>query len=53
MALFDLLKQEGLTKDEKEQVKLATKGLLLKLKEEKLVLDWRKKQQSKAMVKKN
>lgn len=52
LALFDLLTQPGiaLTKEEEEQVKQIAQHLLGVLKREKLVLDWRKKQQAKAGV---
>ncbi len=50
LALFDLLKKPKLTESEKIQVKNAAKGLLISLKSQKLVLDWRKKQQSRAVV---
>lgn len=50
LALYDKLLKENLTKEEKEKVKEASKNLLDVLKREKLVLDWRKKQQTKAAV---
>lgn len=50
LALFDLLKKPAMTKKETQQVKLAAKKLLEVLKQEKLVLDWRKKQQARAEV---
>ena len=50
LALFDLLKKPKLTKKETAQVKSVSKNLLKTLKTEKLVLDWRKRQQSKAEV---
>ena len=50
LAIFDLLYKEKLTKKEKEKVKLVAKKLLEKLKSEKLVLDWRKRQQTRADV---
>lgn len=50
LALFDLLRKPELTKNEIQQVKLAAKDLLNILKKEKLVLDWRKKQQARAEV---
>ncbi|AKB82790.1 Type I restriction-modification system, restriction subunit R [Methanosarcina barkeri 3] len=52
LSLFDKLKKPDLTEKEKSQVKKVTKELLSKLKAEKLVLDWRKKQQAMAAVKK-
>ncbi len=52
LALFDVITRPGpdLTPAEEEQVKKAARGLLATLKKSKLVLDWRKKQQSKAAV---
>ena len=52
MALFDLLTRPNLklTKAEKEQVKKVAKELLDTLKAERLVLDWRKRQQTRAGV---
>jgi len=50
LALFDLLLKDGLTDEEIEQVKIVAKDLLDILKKEKLVLDWKKKQQTKATV---
>lgn len=50
LALFDLLKKSDLSRKETQQVKLASKELLDKLKKEKLVLDWRRKQQARADV---
>lgn len=50
LALFDLLKKPKLIKKETEQVKLASKKLLRVLNSEKLVLDWRRKQQTRAEV---
>ena len=50
LAIFDLLKKPDLNKKETQQVKLASKDLLIKLKKEKLVLDWRRKQQTRADV---
>ncbi len=50
LALFDLLKKPKLTESEKVLVKNAAKGLLVSLKAKKLVLDWRKKQRSRASV---
>jgi len=45
-----LLYKPKLTKKEAEQLKLVSKNLLEKLKREKLVLDWRKRQQTRADV---
>jgi type I restriction enzyme R subunit len=50
LAVFDLLKKPDMTKAETQQVKLASKNLLIKLTKEKLVLDWRRKQQTRADV---
>jgi type I restriction enzyme, R subunit len=53
LAIFDLLIKPNITLTEKEklQVKKVAQELLETLKQEKLVLDWRKRQQSKAAVK--
>lgn len=52
LALFDLLTKPDmrLSKKEELQVKKAARDLLRTLKTEKLVLDWRKRQQSRAAV---
>ena len=52
LALFDILTKPeiDITKAEKEAVKKVARNLLQTLKEAKLVLDWRKKQQSRAAV---
>ena len=52
LAVFDLLTKPEmkLTKSEREQVKKTASELLDILKREKLVLDWRKRQQSRAQV---
>jgi len=52
LALFDLLTRPemNLTRKEREQVKAVAKELLDTLKAERLVLDWRKRQQSRAAV---
>jgi type I restriction enzyme R subunit len=52
LALFDLLTKPDLqlTKQEEIDVKKAAKALLETLKKEKLVLDWRKRQTTRAMV---
>ena len=52
LALFDLLTRPGisLTQRETDQVKAAARDLLATLKREKLVLDWKKKQQTRAAV---
>ncbi len=53
LAVFDLLTQREprLTLAERDEVKTAVRKLLETLKQEKLVLDWRKRTQSKAEVK--
>ena len=52
LAIFDLLTKPeiSLTKKEKAKVKKVSKDLLETLKQEKLVLDWRKRQQARASV---
>jgi len=52
LALFDILTrpEPKLTKKEAAQVKAACRKLLTTLKREKLVLDWREKQQTRAGV---
>jgi type I restriction enzyme R subunit len=52
LAIFDLLTRPNppLTEQEKSEVKKVARTLLETLKREKLVLDWRKKQQAKADV---
>ncbi|MBI2487454.1 MAG: type I restriction endonuclease subunit R [Deltaproteobacteria bacterium] len=50
LAIFDLLNKPDLTSKEKKQVKNTAKKLLEVLKREKLVLDWRKRQQTRADV---
>lgn len=50
LALFDLLYKPDLKENERNQVKNTSRYLLKVLKEEKLVLDWRKKQQTRADV---
>lgn len=52
LAIFDLLTKPevNLTKQEEKDVKQVAKELLENLKREKLVLDWRKRQQSRAAV---
>jgi hypothetical protein len=53
LALFDLLTkpQVDMSKTDREKVKITAKALLSTLKESKLVLDWRKRQQARADVK--
>jgi type I restriction enzyme R subunit len=52
LAIFDLLTKPdpALTRAEEQEVKKVARDLLATLKHEKLVLDWRKRQQSKAAV---
>ena len=52
LAVFDLLTKPEMkmTDKEKQQVKKVAKDLLDTLKQEKLVLDWRKRQQTRAAV---
>jgi len=52
LATFDLLTRPemSLTNKEKERVKKVSRDLLRTLKREKLVLDWRKRQQAQASV---
>jgi type I restriction enzyme, R subunit len=52
LTIFDLLTKPDfhLTKQEKKEVKQVAKNLLETLKREKLVLDWRKRQQARAAV---
>jgi type I restriction enzyme, R subunit len=52
LAIFDLLTRPemSLTNKEKEGVKKVSRDLLRTLKREKLVLDWRKRQQAQASV---
>ncbi|MBC8252808.1 MAG: DUF3387 domain-containing protein, partial [Ardenticatenia bacterium] len=52
LALFDLLTKPDmqLTEAERQKVKAAARELLEALKREKLVLDWRKRQQARAEV---
>jgi len=51
LALFDLLVKEDLNDDEVDKVKRTARTLLEKLQEEKLVLDWREKESTRAGVK--
>ncbi|MDO9134223.1 hypothetical protein [Hydrogenophaga sp.] len=53
LELFDLLKKDGLTKDEEQRVKLAAKHLLRRLVEEQpkvLVQDWYKDAQTQSLL---
>ena len=53
LAIFDLWTQPDITLTEKDklEIKKVAKELLSTLKQEKLVLDWRRRQQTKAAVK--
>jgi type I restriction enzyme, R subunit len=51
LAIFDLLKKENLNPDEIKKVKEVAKELIERLKEEKLVLDWKKREETRADVK--
>lgn len=51
LAIFDLLLKDNLNPDETEKVKKTARELLSKLKAEKLVLDWREKEQTRSSVK--
>ena len=52
LATFDLLTKPAieLTEKEKKQINAVAKELLQKITKEKLVLDWRRRQQSRAQV---
>jgi hypothetical protein len=52
LAIYDLLRKAGVTLSvtEEQQIKKVAKELLERLKSERLVLDWRKKQQARAAV---
>lgn len=51
LAIFDLLLKDEINPDENDEVKKAARELLAKLKQEKLVLDWREKEQTRSGVK--
>src|SRR3989344_886778 len=51
LAVFDILRKENLNPAEVDQVKKVAKELLSKLKAEKLVLDWKRKEETRADVK--
>ncbi len=51
LAIFDLLLKENLNPDEVEKVREVARGLLSKLKVEKLVIDWREWESTRAGVK--
>jgi len=50
LAIFDLLVKENLDPDEVEKVKKVAQELLAKLKAEKFVLDWKRKEETRADV---
>lgn len=50
LALFDIIRKPEMTEKEKKQVKKAAKELIATLKTGKLVLDWRKRQQTRENV---
>ena len=50
LAIFDLLLNENLNPDEIEKVRYTARELLSKLKAERLVLDWREKEQTRSGV---
>jgi len=51
LAIFDLIRKDDLTQKEVDQVKKVAKELIEKLKTEKLALDWKKKEETRADVK--
>ncbi len=51
LAIFDLIKKEKLNPDEMDRVKKVAHELLAKLKTEKFVLDWKRKEETRADVK--
>lgn len=51
LAIFDLLLKDNLNPNETEKVKKTAKNLLEKLKSERLVIDWREKDQTRSGVK--
>ncbi len=51
LAVFDILRKENLNPNEVDQVKKVAKELLAKLKTQKLVLDWKRKEETRADVK--
>lgn len=50
LALFDILRKENITPAEEAKIKAMAKELLETLKREKLVMDWRKKEQARSEV---
>lgn len=51
LALFDILLKDDISLDEEKKIKKIAHELLQKLRKEKLVLDWRKKSETRASVK--
>lgn len=51
LAIFDILKKKNLNPDEIEKVKKVAYELITKLKNEKFVLDWKRKEETRADVK--
>ena len=51
LAIFDLLSKDNLNSENVEKVKSVSRKLLEKLKSEKIVLDWREKESTRAGVK--
>ncbi|KKL25970.1 hypothetical protein LCGC14_2399950, partial [marine sediment metagenome] len=51
LAIFDLLVKENLNPNEVEKVKKVAHELITKLKKEKFVLDWKRKEETRADVK--
>jgi len=51
LAVFDILRKENLNPTEVDQVKKVAKELLARLKQEKLVLDWKRREETRADVK--
>lgn len=51
LAIFDLIRKENLNPNEEKQVKKVAHELLTKLKAEKFVLDWKRKEETRADVK--
>jgi len=51
LAVFDIIRKDDLNPTEIDQVKKVAKELLAKLKAEKLVLDWKRKEETRADVK--
>ena len=51
LALFDILIKKDIKPDEEKKIKKIATDLIIKLRKEKLVIDWRKKQSTRADVK--